>query len=62
VIEAGPFEDPAGHTDDHLVGLALLDVDSLESARYLIDTDPAVQTKAFGYRLYRWAAPTAFRP
>lgn len=61
VIEAGPFHDPADYVDDHLVGLALLDLASLDVARVLIDTDPVVQTKAFAYRLYEWGGHVLLR-
>jgi uncharacterized protein YciI len=57
VVDGGPFHDPAGLVTDELVGLALLDVDSLETARDLIETDPVVRTGAFGYRLYAWDVP-----
>lgn len=57
IVDGGPFHDPAGLVVDELVGLALLDVDSVETARDLIETDPVVRTGAFGYRLYAWDVP-----
>jgi uncharacterized protein YciI len=54
VIEAGPFHDPGDRIDDDLVGLALLELDSLEEARALVELDPVVRTRAFTYRLYEW--------
>lgn len=57
IVDGGPFHDPAGLVADELVGLALLNVDSLETARDLIATDPVVKTGAFGYRLYAWDVP-----
>ena len=54
VIEAGPFHDPSSYVTDDFVGLALLNMDSSEDARRLIDSDPVVQTGAFSYRLFPW--------
>jgi hypothetical protein len=39
------LHDPADYVDEHLVGLALLDLDWLDAARVLIDSDPVVETK-----------------
>lgn len=57
VIQAGPFHDPDTFVTEDLVGLALLSIDSLDAARKLIDTDPVVETGAFGYHLYSWGGP-----
>ena len=54
MIEGAPFHDPSGRVSDDLVGLALLEMDSVEEARQLIETDPVVRSGAFGYRLYPW--------
>ena len=54
VIEGAPFHDPSTHVTDDLVGLALIQTDSPEYARRLIETDPVVQSGVFGYRLYPW--------
>jgi hypothetical protein len=54
VVEGAPFHDPDTHVTDDLVGLALLRMESLDDARRLIETDPVVQSGAFGYRLYPW--------
>jgi uncharacterized protein YciI len=63
IIEAGPFHDPATRIDDDLVGLCLLDLESLDDARALVDEDPVVQTGAYAYRLYQWGgAPLRREP
>lgn len=61
VIEAGPLHDPESYVSDPLVGLALLDMDSLEEARALIENDPVVETGAYTYRVYEWGGPTPLR-
>jgi len=54
IIEAGPFHDPRKTVRDELVGLALLDLDSLAAARTFVETDPVVATGAFAFKLYEW--------
>ena len=57
MIQGGPFHDLDAHVSDDLIGLALLDLESLDEARELIDTDPVVQTGVYGYRVYSWGGP-----
>ena len=54
IIEGAPFHDPGTQVADDLIGLALLAIDSVEDARRLIETDPAVQSGALSFRLYPW--------
>ena len=54
VVEVAPFHDPQLPFDDDLVGLALLDVETLEAARAVIELDPLIASGAFEYRLYEW--------
>lgn len=54
VVEVAPFHDPELPFDDELVGLALLDVESVEAARAVVELDPLVGSGAFEYRLYEW--------
>jgi hypothetical protein len=57
IIEGAPFHDPGTQVADDLIGRALLAIDCVEDARRLIETEPAVQSGAFSYRLYpRWEA------
>jgi uncharacterized protein YciI len=58
VIQGGPFHDIDSQVRDELVGLALLDLDSIGDARALIDTDPIVANGVYGYRLYSWGGTT----
>jgi uncharacterized protein YciI len=61
VVEVAPFHDPKLPFDDELIGLALLDVESIEAARAIVDLDPMVQSGAFAYRLYDWRGETLRR-
>jgi hypothetical protein len=61
VVEVAPFHDPELPFDDELVGLALLDVESMEAARVVVELDPLVASGAFGYRLYEWRGETLRR-
>jgi uncharacterized protein YciI len=61
IIQAGPFHDPATRIDDDLVGLCLLDLESLDEARELVEQDPVVRTGAYGYRLYPWGGKSLHR-
>ena len=54
VIEGGPLHELDTFVTDELVGLALLDMDSLDIAREFIDGDPIVRNGVFAYRLYLW--------
>jgi len=61
IVEVAPFHDPTLPIDDELIGLALLDVESLEAARAVVELDPLVRSGAFAYRLYEWRAETLRR-
>jgi uncharacterized protein YciI len=62
VIEVGAFADPEAVTsDDELLGLALLDVGSVEEARRFVDDDPMVRAEMLGARVYRWGGPEPLR-
>jgi hypothetical protein len=61
VVEVAPFHDPELPFDDELVGLALLDVESFEEARAVVELDPLVRSGAFAYRLYEWRCETLRR-
>ena len=54
VVEVAPFHDPELPFDDEMIGLALLDVESVEEARAIVELDPFVRSRAFAYRLYEW--------
>jgi len=54
VVEVAPFHDPGLPFDDELIGLALLDVESVEAARAVVALDPLVGSGVFEYRLYEW--------
>jgi len=61
VVEVAPFHDPELPFDDELVGMALLDVESIEEARAVVELDPLVKSGAFAYRLYEWRGETLRR-
>jgi uncharacterized protein YciI len=61
VVEVAPFDDPKAPFDDELIGLALLDAESMEEARAIIELDPLVRSGAFAYRLYEWRVETLRR-
>jgi uncharacterized protein YciI len=61
VVEVAPFHDPELPFDDELIGLALLDVESVEAARAVVELDPLVRSGAFAYRLYEWRGETLRR-
>lgn len=61
VVEVAPFHDPTQPFDDDLVGLALLDTESLEAAREVVELDPLVRSGTFNYRLYEWRGETLRR-
>ncbi len=50
---AGPFED-AGD----LRGMYIFNVRTIDEARRLVDTDPAIASKRLRFELYRWYGPT----
>jgi uncharacterized protein YciI len=54
IVEVAPFHDPTLPFADELIGLALLDVDSVEAARAVVELDPLVASGAFDYRLHTW--------
>ena len=54
VIEGGPLHELDAYVTDEMVGLALLDLESLHEAQRLIDDDPIVVAGVFAYRLYLW--------
>jgi hypothetical protein len=60
-IEVGPLRDPAVRSDDDLVGLALLDVDSVEDAERVFAGDPIVQAGVCAIRAYRWVGVQPLR-
>jgi hypothetical protein len=61
VVEVAPFHDPKLPFDDEFVGLALIDVDSIDAARAVVELDPMVGSGAFAYRLYDWRGETLHR-
>jgi uncharacterized protein YciI len=61
IVEVAPFHDPTLPIDDELIGLALLDVESLHAARTVVELDPLVRSGAFAYRLYEWRGETLRR-
>jgi hypothetical protein len=60
-IEVGPLRDPGVRSDDDLVGLALLDVDSVEDAERVFAGDPIVQAGVCAIRAYRWVGVQPLR-
>lgn len=59
-IEVGPLADPACETGDDLVGLALLDVGSVDDARALMGDDPMVGAGVLAARVYLWGDRARF--
>jgi uncharacterized protein YciI len=54
IVEAGPFHSPDSRVEGQHVGLALLDLATLEEARELVELDPVVASGAYGYLLFEW--------
>ena len=54
VVEVAPFHDPTLPFDGELIGLALLDVESVETARAVVELDPLIASGGFEYRVYEW--------
>ena len=54
IIETAPFHDPRSPVEDELFGLGLLDVESIQAARAVVDDDPVVRAGVLTYRLYEW--------
>jgi len=54
IIETAPFHYPRSPVEDELFGLGLLDVESIEAARAVVDDDPVVRAGVLTYRLYEW--------
>ncbi len=59
LLVAGPFESP--NPDPTRRGIFIFDVDSVERARELTNTDPAVQAGVFGMDLYPLATQADLR-
>lgn len=59
-LAAGPFADPGLPTDDQLLALALLDLDSVDQARGFFATDPIVAGEVVTLHAYVWGG-TALR-
>ncbi|HER09421.1 MAG TPA: hypothetical protein ENO20_10990 [Bacteroides sp.] len=55
VVVAGPF----GQNEDHLRGIFILDAASLDEARELLDTDPAISAGLLKPLLYPWYGSAA---
>ncbi|WP_266204470.1 YciI family protein [Pontibacter kalidii] len=55
LIVAGPL----GKNDKAYRGLFILDVKTVEEARQLVETDPAVKAKVFDVELYPWYGSAA---
>jgi len=58
-IEVGPLSDPAVRSGDDHVGLALLDMDSIDAASSLMGEDPIVRAGVCSVRLYSWSGSVA---
>jgi hypothetical protein len=54
VVEVAPFHDPGLPFDDDVIGLALLDVESVEAGRAVVERDPLAGSGVFAYRVYEW--------
>jgi uncharacterized protein YciI len=61
VIEVGPLVDVAAVTDEDPVGLALLDVDSVEAARSVLADDPMVRGEVLMTQARPWGGETLSR-
>lgn len=57
LVVAGPF----GKNDNNFRGLFILDVPSIEEARTLLDTDPAIKNRFLSPELYPWYGSAALR-
>ncbi|MEJ8758276.1 YciI family protein [Pontibacter sp. H259] len=55
LVVAGPL----GKNDKAYRGIFILDVKTVEEARKLVETDPAVQAKVFDVELYPWYGSAA---
>lgn len=55
MIVAGPF----GKNDSDFRGLFILDVPTLEEAKELLETDPAINASYLKVELYEWYGPAA---
>ena len=59
VVEVAPFHDPELPFDDEMIGLALLDVESMEAAPPVVELDLLVGSGTFenpALLVERWAA------
>jgi uncharacterized protein YciI len=61
IVETAPFHDPTIPVTDELFGLGLLDVESEDAARAVVDEDPLVQAGVLTYRLYTWRGGEGLR-
>ncbi|GAB1370110.1 hypothetical protein MASR1M45_01680 [Candidatus Kapaibacterium sp.] len=57
LVTAGPFN----KNDKNYRGLFILNVDNLEKAKEIVDTDPAVQGKLLDTELYLWYGSAAIQ-
>jgi uncharacterized protein YciI len=59
MVVAGPFEGQTG--ERALAGIFILRVGSMEEARRVTETDPAVKAGRFVYEIAPWWGPTSLR-
>jgi uncharacterized protein YciI len=59
MLVAGPFLDQAG--DRALTGMFILRAPSIDGARAITDSDPAVKAGRFVYDIAPWMAPASLR-
>ena len=59
MVVAGPFEGTSG--DRALAGIFILRVDSMEAARGVVDSDPAVKAGRFVSEIVPWWGPASLR-
>ena len=59
MVVAGPFEGTSG--DRALAGIFILRVDSVEAAKGVVDSDPAVKAGRFVYEVVPWWGPASLR-
>ena len=59
MVVAGPFEGQTG--ERALAGIFVLKVDSLDAAKAVVDTDPAVKAGRFVTEIVPWWGPASLR-
>ena len=59
MVVAGPFEGTSG--DRALAGIFILRVSSMEAARAVVETDPAVKAGRFIHEIVPWWGPATLR-